>query len=186
MMRKILGVVGSPRRQGNTHILVSRILEGAQSEGGRGDILFLDDLAIKECNGCHACWEGKECSKNDDMNSIYPQIIESDGIVFGTPVYWYGPTALMKAFVDRFVYFNCPENRAKIRGTLAAIAVPFEEGDPEAAALLVAFFEKSLQYLEMNLIGKIIVPGVTRKGEVVGKEGPLEEAYNLGRRLARL
>ena len=186
MMRKILGVVGSPRKNGNTHILVSRILEGARSRGGRGDVLFLNDLDIKECNGCHSCWEGKECSKNDDMNSIYPQIIESDGIIFGTPVYWYGPTALMKAFVDRFVYFNSPDNRARIRGKSAALAVPFEEEDPEAAALLVAFFEKSLRYLEMNLIGKIIVPGVSRKGEIVKKQDRLEEARNLGRRLARL
>jgi multimeric flavodoxin WrbA len=186
MMRKILGVVGSPRKNGNTHILVSSILEGARSEGATGAILFLDDLDIHECNGCHACWEGKECSQNDDMNSIYPQIIESDGIIFGTPVYWYGPTALMKGFIDRFVYFNSPENRARIRGKSAVLAVPFEENNPKAAALLIAFFEKSLRYLEMNLVGKIIVPAVSRKGEIVKRQGRLKEARNLGKRLARL
>jgi hypothetical protein len=185
-MKKILGVMGSPRRNGNTHILASRILEGAQSEGVGGDMLFLDDLAIQECNGCHVCWEGKECSKKDDMNSMYPKIIASGGIVFGTPVYWYGPTALMKGFIDRFVYFNCPEHRAKIRGKPAVLAVPFEEEDPEAAALLKAFFEKSLGYLEMNLIGTIIVPGVTRKGEIIAKKEKLAEGYELGRRLAQL
>jgi multimeric flavodoxin WrbA len=185
-MKKILGIMGSPRKNGNTHILLSRILEGAESEGARGNILFLDDLAIKECNGCHVCWEGKECSKDDDMNSIYPRIIESDGIVFGTPVYWYGPTALMKGFIDRFVYFNCPKNRAKIKGKPVVLAVPFEEKDPETAALLEAFFEKSLGYLEMNLIGTILVPGVTRKGEIKEKEAKLQEAYELGKKLARL
>jgi multimeric flavodoxin WrbA len=186
MMQKILGVMGSPRRNGNTHILISRILEGAGAEGAVGDIIFLDDLAIQECNGCHACWEGTECSKDDDMNNIYPKIIESDGIVFGTPVYWYGPTALIKGFIDRFVYFNCPENRAKIRGKPAVLAVPFEEEDPEAAALLKAFFEKSLLYLEMNLIGTILVPGVNRKGEILEKEAKLQEGYELGRKLARI
>jgi multimeric flavodoxin WrbA len=186
MMKKILGIMGSPRRNGNTHILVSRILEGAESEGAEGDILLLDDLAIKECNGCHVCWEGKDCSKDDDMNSIYPRVIESDAIIFGTPVYWYGPTALMKGFIDRFVYFNCPENREKIRGKPVVLAVPFEEEDPETAALLVSFFEKSLGYLEMNLIGTILVPGVTRKGEMKEKEAKLQEAYELGKKLARL
>ena len=185
-MKNILGIMGSPRRNGNTHILVSRILEGAQSEGAKGDILFLADLAIRECNGCHACWEGKECSKDDDMNSVYSKIIASDGIVFGTPVYWYGPTALMKGFIDRFVYFNCPENRKKIRGKPAVLAIPFEEEDPETAALLLAFFEKSLGYLEMDLIGTILVPGVTHKGEIKEKEATLQEGYDLGRRLARL
>jgi multimeric flavodoxin WrbA len=186
MMKKILGIMGSPRRNGNTHVLLSRILEGAESAGARGDILFLDDLAIRECNGCHCCWEGKKCSKDDDMNSIYPRIIESDGIVFGTPVYWYGPTALMKGFIDRFVYFNCPENRANIRGKPAVLAIPFEEEDPETAALLKAFFEKSLGYLEMNLIGTILVPGVTRKGEIIEKKAQLQEGYELGKRLVRL
>ena len=185
MMKKILAVMGSPRKKGNTHILVSKILEGAKSEGAGGEILFLDDLTIRECDGCHRCWKGKECNKDDDMNGIYPRIMQSAGIVFGTPVYWYGPTALMKGFIDRFVYFNCAENRAHIRGKPAVLAVPCEEEDPSAADLVKAFFKKSLQYLEMNLIGTIIVPGVTRKGEIIKKQGPLEEAYNLGIKLAR-
>jgi multimeric flavodoxin WrbA len=58
------------------------------------------------------------------MLAIYPKIIEADVIIFGTPVYWYGPTALMKAFIDRFVYFNCPENRAK---SGKAANIPFED-----------------------------------------------------------
>ncbi len=186
MMKKILGIMGSPRKKGNTHILISKILEGAKSEGAKGDILFLNDLTIQECDGCHRCWRGTECSKEDDMNRLYPKIIESDGIVFGTPVYWYGPTALMKGFIDRFVYFNCPENRKKIRGKPAVLAVPFEEEDPQAAALLKASFEKSLVYLEMNLIGTILVPGVSQKGEILEKVDLLGEAYELGRRLARL
>lgn len=184
-MKKLLGVMGSPRKKGNTHILISKILEGAKSEGVAGEILFLDDLTIRECDGCHRCWQGKGCNKNDDMNNIYPKIMESSGIVFGTPVYWYGPTALMKGFIDRFVYFNCPENRKMIKGKPAVLAVPCEEADPAAAALVKAMFEKSLRYLEMDLIGTIIVPGVTKRGEIIKKQAPLEEAYNLGIRLAR-
>jgi multimeric flavodoxin WrbA len=184
-MKKILGIVGSPRKKGNTHILVSRILEGAKEQGAVTGILFLNDLTIRECDGCHACWKGKPCSKKDDMNDLYPRIIESDVIVFGTPVYWYGPTALMKGFIDRFVYFNCAENRAKIRGKAAVIAVPFEDETLETADLVVTFFEKSFQYLEMNLVGKIIVPGVSRKGDILEKEASLEEGIELGKRLAR-
>jgi len=184
-VKKILGVVGSPRRNGNTHILVSKVLEGAKEEGATGDILFLNDFVILECDGCHTCWKGKQCSKNDDMNDIYPKIIESDIIIFGTPVYWYGPTALMKGFIDRFAYFNCSENRLKIKGKSAVIVVPCEEENPENAALLVAFFEKCFRYLQMKLIGKIIVPGVSQKGEVLKKLDSLKESYELGRKLAK-
>ena len=74
-MKKIIGVVGSPRKNGNTHILVSGILDGAKEQGATTDIIFLEDMFIRECNGCHVCWEGKECPRNDDMNALYPKII---------------------------------------------------------------------------------------------------------------
>ena len=183
-MKNVLGVVGSPRRNGNTHILVSRILEGASQVGAETAMIFLGDLNVRECDGCHACWEGRGCSKHDDMNQIYPRIIQSDCIVFGTPVYWYGPTALMKCFIDRFVYFNSPENRLNVKGKRAVIAVPFEEENPETAVLVVSFFEKSLQYLQMELFGRLIAPGVGHKGEIMKKGDLLAEAFELGRRLA--
>ncbi len=179
-MKNVLGVCGSPRRKGNTDILVSKILEGAKEAGAKTESIFLKKLKIKECNGCHSCWEGKKCSKRDDMNDLYPKIEEADAIVFGTPVYWYGPTAIMKGFIDRFVYFNCPENRKKIRGKSAVLAVPFEEDDIDAAAPLVTMFEKSFDYVEINLVGKILAPGVGEKGDILKKPDLLEEAYKLG------
>jgi multimeric flavodoxin WrbA len=184
-VKTILGIVGSPRKKGNTHTLVSRVLEGAAEEGARTDLVLLGDLTIRECDGCHACWRGKPCPKRDDMNLLYARIAASDAIVFGTPVYWYGPTALMKAFIDRLVYFNCPENRPKIRGKAAALVVPFEEKDPETASLVTGFFEKCCRYLEMPLAATLLVPGVTGKGEVAKKGSVMREAQELGRALAR-
>jgi len=182
-MKRILAVMGSPRRNGNTHILVSKIIEGARAGGAIVNELFLGDLNIRECDGCHACSKGKECSKDDDMRAMYATIIQSDVIIFGTPVYWYGPTALMKAFIDRFVYFNCPENRQKIKGLSAALAVPFEEDDLETARGVIEFFQKSLAYLEIELLGQIIVPGVGEKGAIKSKSKSLQHAYDLGRKL---
>jgi multimeric flavodoxin WrbA len=183
-MKRIIGIIGSPRKKGNTDILVSNILEGAKSEGAKTETIFLADLHIRECDGCHVCWKGKPCSKNDDMNSIYPKIIDSDAIIFGTPVYWYGPTGLMKMFIDRFVYFNYPPNRERIKEKKAIIAVPFEEDNPATAALLVSFFEKCFKYLQIELTAKLIVSGVTRKGDILKKQDVLTEAYALGIKLA--
>jgi len=115
-MKKILGIVGSPRRNGNTHVLVSRILDGARAEGANTETIVLQDLNISECDGCYACWKGKHvCGKADDMKDLYPKIMRADAIVLGTPVYWFGPTALMKSFIDRFTYFSCPANRKSIK-----------------------------------------------------------------------
>jgi multimeric flavodoxin WrbA len=183
-MKKILGIVGSPRKNGNTHVLVSRILEGAREKGVDGETLLLGEMEIRECDGCHVCWQGKRCSKNDDMNEVFGKIGASDAIVFGTPVYWYGPTALLKALIDRFVYFNCPENRPQVKGKLAVVATPFEEENLETAALLLAFFEKSFEYLQMRLVESIVVPGVGEKGAILEKQDSLEEARALGGRLA--
>ena len=180
-MDKILGIIGSPRKNGNTDILVSQVLAGAKSAGAEIEALYLGDLDIHECNGCHACWRAQVCSKKDDMNPIYQKIAESDAFVFGTPVYWYGPTALMKAFIDRLVYFNCPENRPQIAGKTAGTVIPFEEESPETAELVVKFFEKSCAYLDITLGKQIVVPGVGRKGQVREKQDVLLSAYELGR-----
>jgi multimeric flavodoxin WrbA len=183
-MKKVLGIIGSPRKNGNTHLLVNKILEGAADSGLLTESILLKDLEIKECDGCHACWKGKDCSKGDDMNNIYPKIIESDIIVFGTPVYWYGPTALMKVFIDRFVYFNSDDNRIKIRDKQAVVVIPFEEDNPRTADLLVAFFKKCFSYLQLKFVETVIAPGVTVKGEVANKKEYLDRAYACGIRLA--
>ncbi len=180
---KILAVVGSPRKGGNTEILVSRIAGGAQAGGAQVDIIRLGDLHIRECDGCHACWQGRPCSKKDDMRGLYPKIAASDLIVFGTPVYWYAPTALMKAFIDRFVYFNCEANRRMVRGKRAVVAVVLEETSESTWRPVVEFFEKSLAYLEMELRATIVVPGVGDKGAIHKQPERLEEAYGLGEKL---
>jgi len=183
-MGKVLAVVGSPRKGGNTEILVSQIAAGAQAGGAQVEVIHLGDLHIRECDGCHACRRGRPCSKEDDMRTIYPKIAASDTIVFGTPVYWYGPTALMKAFIDRFVYFNSEANRPMVRGKRAAVAVVLEETHEETWRPVLDFFARSLAYLEMTPAETIVVPGVGAKGAIRRRPERLDEAFHLGGRLA--
>lgn len=184
-MRKLLGIIGSPRKNGNTHVLVSRVLDGARDAGASAEAILLGELNIEECDGCHACWKKNHvCSKHDDMTTLYRKIVECDSLVFGTPVYWYGPTAIMKCFIDRFVYFNCSANRSKIRDKTSAIVVPFEDTTLETASPVVDFFDKSLNYLEMTFAEAILVPGVTKRGEVRSQKQVMDRCYALGKRLA--
>ena len=184
-MKKILGVLGSPRKEGNTHVLISKILEGAKEAGASGEILFLDDLDIKECAGCFSCWKGNECSRKDDMNDLYQKILESDVIIWGTPVYWYGPTALIKAFLDRFFYVTSPNNMPKIKGKSAVLVIPFQEKNLEIATPIVKMFEKSFRYIKMEIVEKLIVPGVFRKGDVLKKQDVLEQAKKIGAEIGK-
>jgi multimeric flavodoxin WrbA len=183
-MAKVLGVMGSPRRSGNTDILVRRALDGARAGGAETEIVYLGEATIRECDGCHACWSGGECPKRDDMNALYGMINAADALVLGTPVYWYGPTALMKGFVDRLVYYNCDRNRAGVKGKGAAVVVPYEEDDPATAAPVVDFFARSLRYLGMELAGQVVVGGLTAKGQVLAREEALQAAFLLGHKLA--
>lgn len=180
-MGKILGFVGSPRRGGNTDLLVQEVLAGAREAGADTDLVHLADLNIRECDGCHACWRGKPCSKRDDMAEIYRKISAADVLIFGTPVYWYGPSGLMKLLIDRFVYFNCPANRIQVRGKTAAVVIPFEEETLETAQPVAEFFAKSLAYLEIRLYGRLLAPGVTARGAAAQKEKLIEQARTMGR-----
>jgi multimeric flavodoxin WrbA len=180
----VLGFVGSPRRGGNTDLLVAEVLAGAESAGATTDVVCLPRLEIADCVGCHVCWRGKPCSRRDDMNELYPRIVAADVLVLGTPVYWYGPTAAMKAFIDRFVYFNCPDTRPHVRGKGAVLAIPYEEEGRETGQAVVDFFARCLAYLDMERLGAVVVGGVGERGDVVRRQDSLKAARSLGRMAA--
>jgi Multimeric flavodoxin WrbA len=118
------------------------------------------------------------------MNAIYRRINTADALVLGTPVYWYAPTALMKGFVDRLVYYNCDGNRPGVSGKRAVVVIPYEEEAGETAAPVVEFFARSLRYLDMKLTGMVVVGGLAAKGQVLARKDALEAAFALGRELA--
>jgi multimeric flavodoxin WrbA len=184
-MARVLAVQGSPRRGGNTHLMLEAVLEGAIAGGAEVALVTLLDFNIGECNGCNTCNDGCDCPQSDDMNSLYEAITQCDVLVLGTPVYWYGPTAILKAFVDRLVYFNCDQNRPKIRGKRAAVVIPYEETGPEAAEPLLKMFQLSFKYLELDFIGNVLAPGVSKKAEVLNHPDILTRCREMGKLLAQ-
>jgi multimeric flavodoxin WrbA len=99
---KILALVGSPRKGGNTDTLIGEILKGCRTTGHTSEKLYLYDYEISACTDCRSCKSGDYvCVLCDGMQQIYPKMEEADVIIFGTPIYWYGPTAKMKLLVDR-------------------------------------------------------------------------------------
>ncbi len=63
-MTRILALMGSPRKNGNTHVMLQQILKGSADAGAVTELILLKDLDIKECDGCHTCWKGNVCSKS--------------------------------------------------------------------------------------------------------------------------
>lgn len=101
-MSKILVVVGSHKRKGNTDLLADAFIDGAIAAGNTTHKVFLGEKNVNGCWGCNACRYGKPCVQKDDMQNIYPLIEQSDTIVLASPLYYWTISAQLKAFIERF------------------------------------------------------------------------------------
>lgn len=173
---KILALVGSPRKRGNTDLLVEAVLRGSRAVGHVTEKLYLYDYAISLCVDCRGCKKGNYvCCLNDEMQQIYPLLEWADVIVFGTPLYWYGSSGKMKLLVDRLRPFV--ENK-KLKGKRAVVVVPSAEG-AEACGPLVEMFRLSFEYLGVEFVGEVLAVAY-EKGEVTNNPEDLRKAYELG------
>lgn len=101
---KVVGINGSPRKDGNTHDLINKVLDVLQSEGIETEFVQLGGKNIKGCTACYKCFEKKDkrCAvKNDICNEVIEKMIEADGIVLGSPTYFTNVSAELKALIDR-------------------------------------------------------------------------------------
>ncbi|MDD1706515.1 MAG: flavodoxin family protein [Methanoregulaceae archaeon] len=99
---KVLGICGSPRgEQSRTLRLVNAVMRGAGDAGASYEVVDICGLDIEFCIGCGVCYESGECIHEDDFSFLFDQMIEADGIVFGSPVYINSVTAQMKRVLDR-------------------------------------------------------------------------------------
>lgn len=176
---RVLGLVGSPRKGGNTDLLVRKILDGAGASGHLTEKVHLYNLDIAPCVDCRSCQKGKfQCVIADDMQRLYPKLEGADVIVFGTPLYWYGPTGKMKLVIDRLRPFVSSK---KLKGKKAVVVVPSEEG-ADACSHVMRMFELSFGYLGMALAGKMLVE-VYEKAEVNAQPETLSRAFEMGKTL---
>jgi multimeric flavodoxin WrbA len=99
--KRVLGIVGSPRRGGNTETLVDEVLRGAKEAGAAVEKVILSELEIAPCLACDACLDTGKCVYQDDMTTLLERMRRSEIWVLGTPIYWWGPSAQFKTFLDR-------------------------------------------------------------------------------------
>jgi multimeric flavodoxin WrbA len=98
---KVTGIVCSPRKGGNTEILVREALAGAQDCGAEIELLTVWDRDIRPCDGCQSCEKTGTCRIKDGVQEIFQRLLQADGIVWGTPVYFFSATAQAKMLIDR-------------------------------------------------------------------------------------
>ena len=196
-MKKVLGIGGSPRKGGNSDILLKRLLKGAAGGGIVTEEIQLRDYQFQPCIGCERCRKDKRCTGlQDGMQLIYPKIREASGLILISPIYSYNMTALMKSFIDRlYCFYDFTDERPGYwssqladQGRKAIIAVVGEQASREAGGmdLTLETMRRSIEALGHEVIGELPVLGIFHKGKVREYPQILEQAEAFGRRLASL
>lgn len=106
-MKRVLILMGSPRKNGNTAALLPAFREALEQGGAETETVWLYDRDIRPCRACRACqrdWTVFGCPQQDDVHSIFERVLAADLIVLATPIYSWYCTAPMKALLDRLVY----------------------------------------------------------------------------------
>lgn len=174
---KIVVLTGSAHKNGTTAMLTEEFMKGAAEAGHE---VFRFDAAFKNvhpciaCEKCHSTDQG--CAFQDDMNELNPHLLEADGIVLVSPIYYYAMNAQLKAVIDRF-YAN---DSALHKNKKAALMVTMADNAAKTANGAVASFEGMAEFLEWEIAGTVI--GVNcGTVEDLQKTDYLKQAYELGK-----
>jgi len=181
---KITGFVGSPRKGGNTDVLVRQALSGAEEGGAATRLVYLNDVAFRDCQGCGFCKRAGACRLNDGMEELYEAIRESDGIIVGSPVYFGMMTGTVKSFIDRWYALLNDDFTSRIPpGKTAALILPQGDTNPDVFAPMATHFSVTLEFFGFEVAAPLIAAGLLDAGDAEKDETLMERAYALGQRL---
>ncbi len=187
---RVLGIGGSPRRGGNTDLLLAEFLRGAESQGAETKTIVLNSLRISPCQHCDACFEAGICRIKDDMQSIYPELEAADVIVLAAPMHFMGLSAQTKLMIDRCQSLWARKYILKVpplgaeadkrRGFFIAV------GGTKYASLFqgaITVVKALFICLDITYAGEMLFKGIDKKGEVKGHPEALKQAFEAGQKI---
>ncbi len=188
-MVKVIGIAGSPRRAGNSTTLMKAALAGAAGAGAETDIVYLNDLTFRGCQGCEPCTPDGRCRVRDALTPVFAALKLADVWVLASPIYFDGVSGQMKTFFDRCLWLTNErgQRKARLNGKRrAAVIVTYEAGPSEG-------YRKAAQTLAnylgwMGEFGTVEVMSEANLGPSdAAKERPdlLEKATGMGQELVR-
>ncbi len=196
-MQKILCVEGSPRKGGNSDILMRHMVKGSRDNNVPVEEILLRNYRFQSCSGCERCRQDRRCTGfEDDMQLIYPGIVESRGLILISPVHNYNITAMMKSFIDRlYPFYNFDvkrpgrwSSRLEHQNRKAIVAAIAEQSSPQDSGINLALqaLRLPVEALGYEVIAEMPVTGIFEKGKIAQYPDVLAEAEALGKRLAVL
>ena len=186
---KVLGIMGSPRVKGNTDLLLDEALKGAQSQSAEIEKIIVDKLKIAPCKEYYGCFRDGNCVIRDDMDNIYPKLLEADRIIIASPMFFYGVTSQLKALIDRcqaiwarkYVLKQKLSDKER-KGAFIAVGATKGKQLFDGSILVIKYF---YQAIEVSYVDELLIRGVDKKGEIKDQPTALSEAFELGKRLAQ-
>jgi multimeric flavodoxin WrbA len=186
---KVLGIYGSPRKGGNSDILLDRALEGAAGVGADLDRMYVRELKISGCLECGGCDETGACVIPDDMAEVYPRLQEPEVIIMAAPMFFYGVPAQLKALVDRSQALWSGRRLVKSpdqwktydqgRGYFIAVGATKGKTMFDGAKMMAKYFYDAL---DKSYKGGLFYAQIEKKGSIRDHPQALEEAFVLGRK----
>jgi multimeric flavodoxin WrbA len=190
-MSKIVAIYGSPRRKGNTALLLKKAVEGAREAGAEVDEMVLRDLKISPCLEIYGCQRTGECVIKDDFQAVRDRMISSHGIMLASPIFFYTVSAHTKMFMDRFQSLwvkkywidQTPFGRKDYKRKGLFISVGATRGKRlfDGAKLTVKYF---FDTLDTDLWRSLLYRELDLEGDVLRHPEYLEEALQAGKDLA--
>jgi multimeric flavodoxin WrbA len=187
---KVLGIMGSPRRQSNTEILLDKALGGAREAGAEVEKVLVSKLKISPCLEIYACRKDGNCAIKDDMQLLYKKLLEADHVILASPMFFYGVTSQAKAIIDRcqalwvrrHVLGMGKEDKRVRRGVFISIGATRGKKLFDGAVLTVKYF---FDAIGVKYSGDLLVRGIDNKGQIGEHPAALEDAFRLGQELVR-
>ena len=169
-MGKIVVLTGSPRRKGNTFAMVDSFKEAALSKGHTITQFDTAFMRVAGCRGCDKCYSREgACIYRHEFNKVVEPVLDADFILIAAPVYWYTFPAQVKAVIDHFYAF-CVGGK-DFKGKQCALISCCAEETPETFDGIRFAFEKTMQYLQCEIVDEILIPGVTNPGDIKQTDG---------------
>jgi len=185
---KVLGIMGSPRRQSNTEILLDKALEGATEVGAEVEKIAVSELKISPCREIYACLKDGHCAIKDDMQRLYEKLLEADHIVFASPIFFYGLTSQAKAVVDRcqalwvrrHVLGIGKEDSRIRRGVFISVGATRGQKLFDGVVLTVKYF---FDAVGVKYAGDLLIRGIDGKAQIRQHPTALQDAFRLGQQV---
>jgi len=175
----ILILSGSPRKGGNTELLVEAFVKGA-SQKHHVEVVSVRDYKVNPCVGYNVCFKSKDntCVQKDDMTIIYEKMAHADMLVIASPVYFYGLSAQLKTVIDRC--HNPIRDTFPIKKMVLLLVGAASL--PELFDSILAQYQLCLNFFKLEDAGRMLVRGVKDKGDIKNTNA-LNEAFELGQHI---